>query len=61
MLAYIKFNSSKEFEDWQVQKERKINQISPIVNDISLKTSNSSELEADGEVTFGIFVVYFKD
>ena len=61
MLAYIKFNSSKDFEDWQAQEERKIQNISPIVNDISVKATEGSELEADGEVTFGIFVIYFKD
>lgn len=63
MLAYIKFDTSEEFENWQSVKERIIHQAQPIVNELDVDSDSDSfgTTEVKAQISFGIFVLYFKD
>lgn len=55
ILKYMFFSTSEDFEVWQMEEERKIYQITPIVQgmDIDINRSYSS-----GKMLIGCFVAY---
>jgi hypothetical protein len=63
VMSYINFNTTEEFEDWQKAEVRQIQSVSPAPAKFNAASGSSinEQLIASGSISFGVFVLYWKD
>lgn len=58
IIKYKFFKAPKDFEIWQLYKERKIHQITPVVQSMDVKSNGNN---STSKITAGCFVTYFSE
>ena len=69
VIHYTTFESDEAFSDWQLEKPRRIHNISPIIKtiDMELETQQSKmnsgqeDTTAQAKTNVGVFVTYFEE
>lgn len=62
ILGYIRFNSSEEFEKWQIDNpDIEVRQVTPLVSGMSFDiNSESGDNAMNGKTNINVFVIYSK-